>query len=191
MDTTLNTSPEPDQNPGQKGGGGGLDGSGGRAPNGFASENFNAKNEILESRLTGRVGLTRDELRAFRQKNLDAKRDWYLKKKRVVWTESGVEKLRAHIAVPEIKTAPAQNAALPEPVTLLVWKSNLTNKRIVLAYKPGTDPQRAENILRVQVRSSENFVRFVNGKPMELKARHLQADYYELAGACPRRKGRW
>lgn len=142
-----------------------------------------------ESRLTHVFGISRNDLRALRKKLLTPKEDWLHEKRAVVYTLAGVEKIRAHLAIGDVKTAPEAASALPEPVTLLVWNPRLVNKKIVLAYAPGTDPHDAKNLLRVRVKTSENFVRFVNGKPMPLKARHVQADLYELAGQCPRRKG--
>lgn len=142
-----------------------------------------------ESRLTHTFGISRNDLRALRQKILTPKEDWFYEKRAVVYTLGGFEKIRAHLAVGEIKSAQQAASALPEPVTLLVWNCRLVNKKIVLAYLPDTDPRDAKNLLRVRVKSSENFTRFVNGQPMPLKARHVQADLYELAGQCPRRKG--
>jgi hypothetical protein len=146
-----------------------------------------------ESKLSHVLGPSRNELRRLRGIHLQEGLDWLVDKRRVVWTLSGVEKIRAVLTLPPEKTAPAPASALtpalPEPVTLLVWNPRVTNNRIVMAYAPGTDPQDKNNLLRVRVRSSENFMRFVNGEPMKLKARHIQADLYELVGRCPRRKG--
>lgn len=119
--------------------------------------------------------------------------DWVVEKRRVVWALSGVEKIRALLTLPPEKNASAPVSAvpagLPVAVELLVYNPRLTNKRMILCYRPETDPAKPENIVRVRVRSSENFVRLVHGRPMVIKARHIQADLYELAGQCPRRKG--
>lgn len=148
-----------------------------------------------ESRLTAVIGLNRNELRRLRQNHLLPDVDYCIEKKRVEWRSCGVEKIRAILQLNSEKSAPAesvaQSAPLLEPIILFVWNPRLRNKKILLAYHPGTDPTDSQNLLRVRVRSSDNFLRFVNGKPMELKARHIQADLYELATACPRWKGRW
>lgn len=146
-----------------------------------------------ESKLSHVLGPSRNELRRLRGIHLTEGIDWIVEKRRVVWTFSGVEKIRAVLTLPPAPTAPEAASAvattLPAPVTLLVHNARLVNNKLILAYAPGTDPSDPKNILRVRVRSSENFMRFVHGKPMEIKARHLDADYYELAGQCPRRKG--
>jgi len=146
-----------------------------------------------ESKLSHVLGPSRNELRRLRVTHLTEGVDWIVEKRRVVWTLSGVEKIRALLTLPPDQTAsdPAGAVAmvLPEAVELLVFNPRLTNKKMILCYRPGTDPLRHENLLRVRVRSNENFVRFVHGKPMVIKARHIQADMYELAGQCPRRKG--
>lgn len=146
-----------------------------------------------ESKLSHVLGPSRNELRRLRGIHLLEGTDWIVEKRRVVWTLSGVEKIRAVLTLPPAQTAPETASALvvslPEPVTLLVHNARLVNKKLILAYAPGTDPADAKNVLRVRVRSAENFMRFVHGKPMEIKARHVQADLYELAGQCPRRKG--
>lgn len=154
---------------------------------------------IPEADLPGMLGIGRDELRGLRQHLADGV-DWAFLKKQVRYTPDGVNRLRSILKLPlepvasiaeepglddSKKTAPAE-----ELVTLLVWQ-RVRNSRILEAYLPGSDPAHRHNILRVRVRDSKNFVRMVNGKPMELKARHLNADLYELATPCPRWKGRW
>lgn len=150
---------------------------------------------IPESHLPATFGLNRNELRRLRQEYLNPDVDFRIEKKRVEWLPCGVEKIREILKLDVGKSAPAESVAqpamLPEPEILHVWNPRLKNKKILLAYRPGTDPNDAKNLLRVRVRNSDNFVRFVNGKPMELKARHIQADLYELATPCPRWKGRW
>ena len=165
---------------------------------------------VFEATLPETLGVGRDELRELRRR-LTEGQDWILKKKRVRWSEAGVNRLRELLKLPASaptgtgnstatslpvseKTPPASNAAQPDAsaaaVTLLVWQT-VTNSRILEAYLPGTDPQQRKNIVRVRVRDNKNFLRFVHEKPMELKARHLNADLYELATACPRWIGRW
>jgi len=139
------------------------------------------------------VGINRARMRELRG-GLTEGEDFTREKRRVVYTDAGLKKIRALLSLPEQKNAPAANDAQPEPVRLLVWNPRLSNKRMILAYRPGTDPRFAENLVRVAVRSSENFVKFVNGVPMELWARRIDGgapDHFELAGRCPKRKGRW
>jgi hypothetical protein len=146
-----------------------------------------------ESKLSFVLGPSRNELRRLRGIHLQEGVDWLVEKRRVMWTLTGVEKIRAVLTLPPEKTASvpacAVATALPAPVTLLVYNARLFNKKMILAYAPGTDPGEPKNILRVRVRSSENFMRFVHGKAMEIKARLISGDQYELVGNCPRRKG--
>jgi hypothetical protein len=146
-----------------------------------------------EAKLSRVLGISRNELRRLRMAHLTEGEDWILEKRRVMWTFAAVEKIRALLTLPAVITAPVGPCAvaqtLPEPVTLLVYKPKLVNKKLILCYVPGSDPLDAKNVVRVRVQSSENFACFVHGKPMAIKARHIQADYYELVGRCPRRRG--
>lgn len=148
-----------------------------------------------EPEVAKQLGVSRAVLQRLRATRLAPGVDFRREKKRCIYTDCGVDKIRGLLNLPEIKSASGANGApassLPEPVTLLVWNPRLVNTRILLAYAPNTDPQRPENLVRVRVHSTANFVRFVNGKPMELRARHISGDLYELAGRCPRFKGRW
>ena len=150
---------------------------------------------VWESHLPAVLGINRNELRYMRQNELEEGTHWVWEGKRIAYLPGGVEKIRALLKVDDEILTPAQIVAqfppLPPPVTLLVWNPRLVNKKLILAYAPDTDPHDSKNLLRVRVRSSENFLRMVHGKPMELKARHVQADLYELATPCPRWKGRW
>jgi hypothetical protein len=173
---------------------------------------------IHETWLATRLGLNRDELRELRKRLLVEGPDFRLEKNRVIVSPAGEKKLRDHLQLPReaAKAPPAAPPAAPgagaeksgpspsepapaaarrdkeEIVTLLVWRANLPNRRIVEAYLPGKDPTKWQNILRVKVKDAGRFNRYDNtGKPMALPAIHLQADLYQLAGAQPRRKGRW
>lgn len=169
----------------------------------------------LEETLPATLGISREALRELREKHLTDGTDWILKKKRVRLSDVGLAKLRQVLQLPSVPVPPSEveqkNAAglppektggpggnapaggdtpplQPGVVVLHVWQT-VRNGRILEAFKPGTDPAVRANILRVRVRDSKNFIRSVHGKPMELRVRHLQADLYELVGACPRRKG--
>jgi hypothetical protein len=168
---------------------------------------------VWESRLPAQLGLNRDELRQLRKTLLVEGTDYRREKNgRVLVKAPGLEKLRRHIAAPaaappvenppssqldEKNAAPGSAAERPEAPqeklhTLLVWRANLPNRRIIEAYREGTDPQLRKNIVRVKVKDHTRFSRFDNvGQPMKVPARHLQADFYEHVGAMPRRKGRY
>lgn len=144
----------------------------------------------LENEVATRLGVNRPVLRALRGSLLVEGVDFGFEKNRAAFSDAGLVKLEAHFKL-KLPAQPLPQSA-PEPVTLCVWNHRLKNRRIVEAYLPGTNPQRRENIVRVRVRSAENFRKTgPDGKPMELLARHVQADLYELLGAVPRRPGRW
>jgi hypothetical protein len=166
---------------------------------------------IREGWLCARLGLNRDELRDLRVKILKEGVDYEIVKNCVRISPSGEQKLRDHLKLPvQASGAPpvatdAPEGAPPENLkntvpgndaegieTLLVWRANLPNRRIVEAYKPGTDSAVRANILRVKVKDATRYSRFDNtGQPMKIMARHLQADLYEVAGPPPRRRGRY
>lgn len=163
----------------------------------------------FEGEVAKRLGVSREEIRSLRMEHLLAGVDWILEKNRVALADSGVEKIAALLspltateraveptmdlaaAVIQEATQAAAEAAGDVPVVLHVWRQT-RNPKIIEAFRPGTDPMLRENVVRVRVKSSENFCRVGgDGKPMELPVVHLQSDLYELVGRCPRRKGRW
>lgn len=142
-------------------------------------------------------GLSEDFIRELRQQHLVQGVDWELKKRAVCYSSRGMATLRAVIAAGSQKnTAPpsAPPTALLaaakelEPVTLIVWKVKLTNRKLIFAHRPGADADnKPEARLRVQVRNPEMFI-----KGMEIPCRPLDGSgtFYELACTEPRRKGR-
>jgi hypothetical protein len=143
---------------------------------------------FVESTFAGVVGLSSQRMRDLRKKLLTPGVDYEKAAGRVLLTDTGVEKIRAALTLPEEKNAATVNGFT---VTLRVWNARLVNRHIILAYHPDADPTQGGGLLRVRVRDSKNFSRFTrDGQPMELEARHLQADLYE-ATKCPRAKGRW
>ena len=156
---------------------------------------------IYEAELAQAVGVSRDELRRLREEILTPDRDFVREKNRVTLTVAGVAKLLAHLGLPPAvqpsgsdgeAAADAPVKKTPATVTLHVWRGFPKNKHIIEAYRPGTDPEQWKNRLRVKVRDGSRFTRFDNmGKPLEITCRHLQADFYEIVGPEPKRKGRW
>lgn len=164
---------------------------------------------VWESHLVNRLGTNRDELRKLREGILEQGTDWRIEKNRVEISRSGAAKLEQHFNVasatetsvqtlePTADTPPAPEEkntppSEPQEALLLVWRVFPKNKHIIEAYRKDTDPQKRENILRVKVKDSTRFTRYDNtGKPVELKCRHLQADFYEYTGGLPKRKGRF
>jgi hypothetical protein len=134
-----------------------------------------------EEDLASDLGLPRWLVRQFR-KTLPP--EFYVKTAQGIQiAPEGVDRLYRHFRSCESqKTRPPGQDPSPDPIpdlsTLRVTKVVL-NPRIILA----TD---GTSILRVRVRNNSNFL-----PGMEIRARRLQADLYELQGPCPRRKGRW
>ena len=71
-------------------------------------------------------------------------------------------------------------------VALLAWRAPEKNARLLIAYKPGTDPTNPNNLVSVNVRSNVNF------RPhMKLRVTHSQGTTYDLVGPLPRWRGKW
>ena len=77
----------------------------------------------------------------------------------------------------------------PDPAataTLLAWRSPAKNARILIAYKPGTDPENPNNLVTVNVASNINFL-----PHMRLPVQLVQGTIYDLVGPLPRWRGKW
>jgi len=158
---------------------------------------------FAEAKLQTRFGLTRGELRELRELHLHEGEHFTRIKKRVCLSQAGIDALETHLGVknppPEASGAPEaapepvpQPPAAPPAVRLLVWRANFPSTRIITAHKPGEDPENPANIVRVCVRDNRNFRRIgQDGKQMEIQARHLGGDLYELVGRAPRYPGKW
>ena len=151
----------------------------------------------VEAHVAGSLGICRDHIRHLRQTFLTEGVHWAYVKKRVMLSEAALSILAQKKALPYPTTefsekaqgeaVAAQRLLLPAPFkgTLVAWSSP-KNSRILLAYPPGTDPQNRLNLVRVRVRSNENFVR-----GMEFQAQHVNEDLYDLVGSCPRWRGKF
>lgn len=162
---------------------------------------MNASTWYFESKLSEKLGISRDELVAIRRQLLQKKQEhWKMLGRELVISRAGVDLLLASLiektgagidlskilscAVPQQSTT---SKAAPPPqkngeVELTV-KRLYPNDRLLLATHPETQEQ-----LRVSVPSNANF------RPaMKLKARP-QGDPrqpWKLVGRCPRFPGRW
>jgi len=79
------------------------------------------------------------------------------------------------------KTAPAETTEL-----LLAWAVPKKNPKILICYKPDTDPNNPLNVVTVNVRANFNFM--LN---MRLRGSKVSDKVYDLVGPLPRWKGRW
>lgn len=138
------------------------------------------------------LGVSRERLRWLRR-GLTEGTHFARSGRAVVWTEAGQvaarEAIARELAVPAIVdgtnrangTDGAEKVPDIELAHLRVLR-RVINPHIVLAIEVGA----GEAVQRVRVRSSENFI-----PGMTLRARRVEADLWELAGRCPRWKGRW
>lgn len=84
-----------------------------------------------------------------------------------------------------------KKAAAPEPyaaVVLKAWQSPTKNRRLLVAYRPGTDPNDPTNLVSVNVRDNLNFMLHMNVNVTPVKG---QPNVFDLVGRLPRWKGRW
>lgn len=148
---------------------------------------------ISEHDLARELGVSRDLVRKARR-SLDI--PLQMDGKTAVLPDTEAERVRSHLGAPPTEkdapclcgasalapvvtdSAPAAPPPGQEVVTLRVHRI-VQNPHIILA----TD---GLCILRVRVRSSANFI-----VGMEIPARRIQGDLYELARPCPRARGRW
>lgn len=150
---------------------------------------------VRESGVCSRLGLNKDELRAIRRSALTEGADWIQHKKRICYSQAGVEKVAAVVggqaSTLEQKAAGSaiaqEIAAIKEPVLVEVLVLRQTrHKQILEGYFPDTDPNDIAKRIRIRVRDGRNFT-----KGMAVRVEHLGADLYQLVGRCPRSKGRW
>jgi len=173
---------------------------------------------VWESHLTGRWGVARETLRETRQRVLEEGRDWRTVANRVVLTGEGVRKLQAALGIPVEDAENGQKAAPTAPASagaaetgkgrekalggdLLVGDGPFTgavseknaaaarlrvmrlvrNPRVVLARRLD-----GGEVLRLRVRDNGKY------RPgMEVPARQVQGDLYEVVGRGPRWVGKW
>ncbi len=99
--------------------------------------------------------------------------------------------LPAKKPAPPIAPPPPPGAKNPgpdpeAPVLLLAWRAPSLNTQLLVAYKPGTDPNNPNNLVTVQVRANHNFL-----PGMKLRVQHVEGTIYNLVGPLPRWRGRY
>lgn len=154
---------------------------------------------ITELHARVQLGLSKEEVRALRQERLVENQHWVLHRKRILYCPDGLQRLMEVAGLDGTpaaeETAPGANAAAPEPLKeevpieeLVVWRTGLRNARILLAHRPGADPEDPAARLRVRVKKDRNFVR---GMVIPCRLLPGYTDLFELAHALPRRRGVW
>jgi hypothetical protein len=169
---------------------------------------------ISEKKARGQIGVTRDEMRALRNKHLTEGTHYARGKQQSVWlnaagldcllkaiapTSSLQEKRAATPNARECDPVKAQLLSLlteriatlqktPESRQLRVVSANLQFKHMLIACALDDDHFRPAQPLRVRVNNNANFVRGME-IPVQLVAGYT--DLFELTRKCPRQKGKW
>lgn len=170
-----------------------------------------------EKKARGHFGVTRDEMRALRQRHLTEGTHYARGKQQAVWlSDAGVAVLtRAQCPdappPPERADAPAAHECAPVKSALLsvlaarveqlqktaapiavvrlrVVNCQLKNPHMLLACALEDDVFRPRQTFRVRVNATANFIRAME-IPVQLVAGYT--DLYELTRKCPRQKGKW
>lgn len=166
----------------------------------------------LERDVCRALGLNKDEGRGFRKSALKGAVDFVTHKKRLYLSSQGVERLQEAVGLafaekvrPSLtgealmpgrqSAAPEKNAAQKgvsmEPaaiVELKVVRADLGNGRMILGCALSEDYERPKKTVRIRVRETRNFKRGMV-VPGVLVPGYV--DLYDLARACPRKKGQW
>jgi hypothetical protein len=167
--------------------------------------------EVRENKLCAELGISKDELRKRRQYFLTQGQHWDYVDKRVLLTSVGAEILRgtrqavvpaefaANAATADSETPRPLKGLLLEknapPVTfdgkLVAWAMPAHNKKLLVAYLPGTDPQNPLNLVSLFVRSNLHFLRGMAVPGPGRSVRQVSQSTFELLGEPPRYRGRW
>lgn len=170
---------------------------------------------FIENHVRARLGLQKDEIRELRQQHLIEGKTWLLKKKRVWLSETAVaviaqaKGLAVDSASPNAQTPNADDSGAlkanpqnpdskknPPPksdftatagVTLKVVQ-RCTNPHMIQCCDLKDNALMPKKMVRVRVRSNANFIRHMV-VPVTLVAGYT--DLYDLARACPKKKGKW
>jgi hypothetical protein len=166
---------------------------------------------ISEETCAVKLGLKRDVMTSMRGEHLVEGDDWTVQNRRVMITESGMEKLLEAVGI----SRPEQNPVLPESqneqqpdqpqpspaealpqnrqevlsppkpteVTLIIAKPPPRNRYIIEAV-----PKDGGEMVRVRVHDNQNFL---PGMEIEARPDEAYSDVFVLIGRCPRYRGRW
>lgn len=147
-----------------------------------------SEEEIPESELTKRLGISRDSIAGLRKRSLTRGEDWSKAGRVIVYTKSGAERLikLAGISIPpdekKLSTA-ATNGHSEEELTFI--RGGFTNRRIIQAKRKNGE------LVSVRVRSTKNFTPNDHlGFPMTFPARR-DGGVWVLTRPLPRWRGKW
>jgi hypothetical protein len=144
--------------------------------------------EWLEADLAARFGCPVAQLVKWRGLELVEGKDWERIKRQVHYTASAVKKTALAVAGLREEDLPwlgHPRPPVPPVVTFKVYPMRTLNPHILLA-QDGFVASGAPRLVRVRVKTKDNF------RPgMEVRARHVGGDLYELVGHCPRFPGKY
>jgi hypothetical protein len=166
-----------------------------------------------ENHVRAQLGLPKDEIRDLRHAHLTEGVDWVLKKKRIWLSPLAVEKLVAATGLGtknprpnaqnenaddaealKSKSPPTESPKNPNlkanpagPLTLIVVQQ-CKNRRMIQACAMEDNPIQPKAMVRVRVRSNENFRRHMV-IPVTPVAGY--DDMFDLARPCPKKPGKW
>lgn len=141
------------------------------------------------------LGLTPDEMTLVINTHLTRGVDWDIVNRHRTLSPDGLARLRSTLEAPVAAPARKPRALLAAPgaapITfrgeLIVHRTPLRNRQLVIAYIPGADPNDPNCLVNVIVRANENFL---PGMTM-VRIRHVNGINYEATGNMPRRRGRY
>jgi len=144
--------------------------------------------EIPESELAKRLGISRDSVAGHRKRALSRGEDWRKAGRVIVYTKSGAERLIKLVGVtipPDEKKSPtaATNGHSDEELTFI--QGNFVNRRIIKAKRKNGE------LVMVRVGSSKNFTPKDHlDNPMSFPARQEGA-VWVITRPLPRWRGKW
>lgn len=135
------------------------------------------------------IGVSRDAVKEIRGK-LERGKDWDIVTGFVRFTREGMHALidlvmgkKTELPERTIKGLLEPHREEPKLEVTMIVKRFFKNPRILGCVIKGNE---AAGMMRVQVQSTKNFV-----LRMEIPARWVKADLWELTRKCPRYRGRW
>ena len=144
--------------------------------------------EIPESELAKRLGISRDSVAGHRKRALTRGEDWRKAGRVIVYTKTGAERLIRLVGVttpPDEEKSPsaASNEHSKEELTFI--QGNYPNRRIIKAKR------KSGELVMVRVKSSKNFrPNDHRGEPMTLPARQ-ESGIWVITRPLPRWPGKW
>lgn len=162
-----------------------------------------SENSFSEERIAETLKISRTDLIALRKEILFERDHWETKKRTVIYTQAGLDKVLEHLnlvsqgfAAPLVVTK-SYNGVHDESEQPINDPGELSKKETAPEYVLIRITQKFRNPvlmaavfegnpIRVRVRDSKNFM-----VGMKIKARRIRDDFFIFEGRCPRWKGRF